>query len=87
MFSRPSSRRSRSRVRYGAVEALETRALLAGDLAATISRGDLILEGDRAANKIEVTVEDGDVVVRGLDGTTINGQPDFVAFALSLIHI
>ena len=81
MFSRPSSRRSRSRVRYGAVEALETRALLAGDLAATISRGDLILEGDRAANKIEVTVEDGDVVVRGLDGTTINGQPDFVAFA------
>lgn len=80
-FFRSATRRSRSRARYASTEALENRALLAGDMAGSVIRGDLLLEGDRAANKVEVTVLDGDVVVRGLDGTTINGEPEFIAFA------
>ncbi|MFK7818057.1 MAG: peptidylprolyl isomerase, partial [Planctomycetaceae bacterium] len=82
LFSKSVSRRSRRGLQSSSpIEALEKRALLAGDLAAKVVRGDLILEGDRAANKAEVTVVDGDVVVRGLDGTTINGGTEFVAFA------
>lgn len=63
------------------IEALEQRALLAGDLAAKVVRGDLILEGDRSANKAEISVVDGDVVVTGIDGTTINGEETFTAFS------
>ena len=82
LFSKSVNRRSRRGSRSSSpIEALEQRALLAGDLAAKVVRGDLILEGDRSANKAEITVVDGDVVVVGLDGTTINGDAEFVAFA------
>lgn len=82
MFALPvRHRRNRSHGQTAPIEALETRALLAGDVAAMVSGGDLVIKGDRAANEVEVTVLDGDIVVQGLNGTTINGAAEFIAFA------
>lgn len=54
--------------------------MLAGNVAAVVAGGNLTLTGDEADNSVEVTVVDGDLVVRGLDGTTINGSANpFVA--------
>ncbi|MCA9075122.1 MAG: peptidylprolyl isomerase [Planctomycetaceae bacterium] len=78
-------RRRRSAVRryarsYHALEALESRTLLAGNVTATIQNGNLTLTGDDAANSVEVSVVDGDIVVIGLNSTTINDSSDvFVA--------
>jgi len=73
-------RRRRSGLRIA--ERLEDRTLLDGNVTALVASGDLSLEGDVDNNSVEVTVVDGDVIVRGLDGTTINGSADpFVAFA------
>ena len=57
-------------------EALESRTLLAGNVEATLVDGDLSLEGDSDDNSVEILVEGEDLVVRGLDGTTINGLTD-----------
>ncbi len=73
----------RRRPRFAAAtEALESRTMLAGNVAAVVDGGDLTLTGDEADNSVKVTVVDGDIVVQGIDGTTINGSSDpFVAFA------
>ncbi len=56
--------------------------MLAGNVAAVVDGADLTLTGDEADNSVEVTLAGGDVVVQGLDGTTVNGSSDpFVAFA------
>ncbi len=57
------------------VEPLETRAVPAGDVAAFLLGGDLIVLGDRADNAVEILVTDGNLVVQGREGTdtTING--------------
>lgn len=64
------------------VEALESRTLLAGDVTAVVEDGDLTLTGDGEDNLVDVMVVNGDIVVQGVDGTTINGSSDpFIAFA------
>ncbi len=57
------------------VELLETRAVPAGDVAAFLLGGDLIVLGDRADNAVEILVSDGNLVVQGREATdtTING--------------
>jgi cyclophilin family peptidyl-prolyl cis-trans isomerase len=69
-----STARRRRVPSWRSLEALEARTLLAGNVAAVVSGGNLLLTGDSAANTVQVTVRDGDVIVEGLDGTTINGQ-------------
>ena len=81
LSERQQVRRRRSRSHY-AVESLESRTLLAGNVSAVVEDGNLSLTGDSDNNSVEVSVVDGDVVVTGLDGTTINDSSDpFVAFA------
>jgi hypothetical protein len=64
------------------VEPLESRTLLAGNVTAVVDDGDLTLTGDADDNLVDVMVVNGDIVVQGVDGTTINGSSDpFVAFA------
>jgi protein-disulfide isomerase len=72
----------RFQLRNENTEPLEVRCLLAGNVAAVVANGDLMLQGDSAANTVTIVVENGDTIVRGLDGTTINGgSADFVAAA------
>lgn len=67
-------------VRRGAIQfasradALEARTLLAGNVTAVVEGGNLRLTGDSADNSIEVTVVGGNLVVRGLEATMINGS-------------
>ena len=61
------------------LERLEDRTLLAGDVTAQFIGRDAVLRGDAADNSIEILVDAGNVIVRGLDGTTVNGAAtDFV---------
>ena len=64
-------------------EALESRALLAGDVVAFLdSSGDLIVRGDDAANGIDLDMFGG-FTVAGVDAggapTRVNGEPNGVA--------
>lgn len=63
------------------LEVLERRTLLAGDVTATLVGQTAFLTGDSAANDIQVTIQDGNVVVAGLNDTTINGSSE--AFVLA----
>lgn len=74
------------------LEVLEQRTLLAGDVAAKLLGQTAFLTGDSDANNIQITVQDGNVVVVGLDNTTVNGSSeafilaqDSVAFSGSII--
>ena len=76
--------RRAKRTRHGhqpvSVEALERRTLLTGNVTAAFSHGDLILRGDDADNTVSIVHEGGNLLVRGSNGTTINGSSsDFVA--------
>ncbi len=86
-----SRRGSRKSNRVAAeIQHLETRALLAGNVLATISdNGTVFIRGDNAANDVTIDV-DGDVVtITGNNGTTINGQDvdDFDAVDLNNLRI
>ena len=60
-----------------ALQPLEPRRMLAGNVTAVLVGGDLVIRGDRADNFIEVTQdEEGDIVVNGEDGTTVNGEEE-----------
>lgn len=63
-----------------AVERFEDRILLSGNVVAEVADGSLRLAGDDLDNLVEVAMVDGDVVVQGIDGTTVNGNGSFVAF-------
>ena len=82
--SRQPRRRSQSRnwsdTAVARLEHLESRCLLAGNVTAVFNGQNAFVTGDTADNSIEIEVEDGNVVVRGLDNTTINGSSD--AFVL-----
>jgi hypothetical protein len=55
------------------MERLEERQMLAGDVRAMLSDGDLVISGDNSANRISVeSAGEGRIVVRGF-GTRING--------------
>ncbi|MCA9024527.1 MAG: peptidylprolyl isomerase [Planctomycetaceae bacterium] len=79
VLRRRSSHRRRVRA-FQACEALESRTLLSGNVNAVVTNGNLTLTGDDADNSVEVSIVDGDLVVTGLDGTTVNDSTDaFVA--------
>lgn len=66
-------------INVAASERLETRALLAGNVTAQMIGQTAVVNGDSADNSVEVIIDAGNVVVRGIDGTTINGaDADFV---------
>ncbi len=55
-------------------QVLEPRKLLAGDVTVSVDGSALIVFGDAEANQIQIVgAPDGSAIVRGLDGTTING--------------
>lgn len=57
------------------VDRLESRRMLAGDIGASITNaGDLILTGDELGNQAVVTLQDEQVLIQGVGGTTIEGQ-------------
>lgn len=58
------------------VEPLEIRALLAGNVVASLNGSHLTVTGDAADNSIDVTFLNGGVQLRGLNSTTINGASD-----------
>src|SRR5687767_5519221 len=65
---------------HAQIQPLECRTLLAGNVTAVLSDGDLILTGDAARNRVLITTgqsHDAQVRIVGLDDdTTINGQFD-----------
>ncbi|MCA9061762.1 MAG: peptidylprolyl isomerase [Planctomycetaceae bacterium] len=82
-FSRTSRRdrsaRSKTQRSVSAVtQGLERRALLAGNAVIHQTASSVTIDGDSADNTIEVTVLSNGLVVRGLNGTTINGGTDDV---------
>ncbi len=87
LFSSPrTARRFQSRhaaaaraITVVAPERLENRALLAGNVTAQLIGQTAFVNGDAADNSVEVIIDAGNVVVRGIDGTTINGAAgDFI---------
>ncbi|HZL86956.1 MAG TPA: hypothetical protein VFB96_01155 [Pirellulaceae bacterium] len=70
-------------------ETLERRSVLAGNVAATFTDGSLSVFGDDQSNVVEIVAVGGDVLVRGLDNTSINGQPQvvFTAGSLGLVDL
>ena len=56
------------------IQVLENRALLAGNVLASLSGSHLSVTGDAVDNSVEVTVVDNQVVLRGLSNTSINGS-------------
>lgn len=61
------------------IQRLENKALLAGNVTAQLVGQTAVVNGDSAANSVEVLVDGGNVIVRGIDNTTINGSSaDFI---------
>jgi len=76
-----SNRKNRQRgFRYSS---LEERRLLAGDVR-VVENVNLYLRGDNLDNQIEIVVEDDELRINGLDGTTINGKDSFVVQGTSV---
>jgi uncharacterized surface protein with fasciclin (FAS1) repeats len=70
-------KRNFKRTEKASYERFEERLLLAGDVRVVESGNNVFIFGDRASNQVEVmAAPNGDVVVGGLDGTTINGQTE-----------
>ena len=57
-----------------AVEPLETRYTLSGNIDVATRGGSVFFRGDDLANAVEVSVAAGNIIVTGSDGTTINGS-------------
>ncbi len=55
------------------IEHLETRALLAGNVVASLNGSHLTVTGDAADNSIDITILNGQIQLRGLNSTTVNG--------------
>ena len=55
------------------IEHLETRAMLTGNVIASLNGSHLTVSGDAADNAIDVTILNGQIQLRGLSNTTING--------------
>ena len=69
-----SALRKRRSISY---QTLENRLLLAGDVT-VVEDGHLFIRGDGADNQFEVVADNGQLEVRGLAGTTINGLESYV---------
>ena len=64
------------------VESIERRILLAGNVTAELNNaGDLVVRGDAESNQLRIALETvsemDEVVVTGLDGTTVNNASEF----------
>lgn len=59
--------------RHSLVEQLESRELPAGNVLVLLQNGNATITGDAAANQFEITGGLNSILVRGLEGTTING--------------
>ena len=70
---RSTHRCTRRSTRRLDVESLEQRELLAGDVTAFVSRGDLVVLGDNDSNNLTITEVGGTFTLTGI-GTTINGM-------------
>jgi hypothetical protein len=57
---------------------LPAATFAAGDVTSKVKGDNLILKGDELNNVLEITGSGGDVVVRGLDGTLIDGRSTVV---------
>ena len=69
--SLPEAKRRRLRINYA--ELLEVRELLVGNITAAFEDGRLLVTGDDEANKTELVQSGDQLLLRGLDGTTVNG--------------
>ncbi|MCA9012615.1 MAG: peptidylprolyl isomerase [Planctomycetaceae bacterium] len=56
------------------IQTLEERALLTGNVIASLNGPHLSVTGDAAGNQLEVSVVNNQVILRGLTNTTINGS-------------
>jgi hypothetical protein len=62
-----------------ALEPLESRRLLAGNIAVTQDAGaNVHINGDNKSNAFDVEFDDVTCIITGLNGTTINGGPSVV---------
>jgi cyclophilin family peptidyl-prolyl cis-trans isomerase len=76
-----AGRRRKSLKRTPGMESLERRTLLTGNVQVQLQGADAVLTGDAADNSVEIVTSGTSLVVRGLNGTTINGGS--TAFTLS----
>ena len=67
----------RSNSRRLAVEVLEDRRLMAGNILASLHGGNLVVRGDAADNQIQIVQLAQGLRVHGLTGTTVNGLASF----------
>lgn len=58
----------------GRPEHLETRCLLAGNVSVSLSAAAAVITGDGQANDLELVAVPGSLLLRGRNGTTINGS-------------
>ena len=59
-----------------ALEPLDRRVMLTGNVLVSLSAGELTVRGDNLENQIEISQPaPGKIHVRGLDGTKVNGKP------------
>lgn len=72
----PTKTLNRHRTKHS-YSSLEQRRMLAGDIR-VVENVHLFIRGDAADNQFEVVVEDDQLQINGLDGTTINGQESYV---------
>ena len=63
------------------IERLETRDLLSGNVTAALAGGSLLLTGDTLSDDISINgaATPGQLVVQGLNGTTVNGSASYTA--------
>ena len=79
---------SRSRIRHprrrrvvwspvpAAVERLEDRTLLSGNVLVELVGGNVVITGDAQDNSVAISIVNGNVRLHGLSGTQINGSAD-----------
>ncbi len=83
--------RSKRMPRGMLVESLETRTLLAGDVAVSVVDGSLLVQGDAESNQVHIRSgqNPGEFVVAGIPGsnTTVNGQEGPALFTGVLRHV
>jgi hypothetical protein len=66
----------RNRTTQLRIEALESRAMMAGNVTAAVVGGNLLIRGDNQFNDIAITAgpNPGDFLITGNNGTTVNGS-------------
>lgn len=76
-----ANRKSTTTATNEPVQVLEDRRMLAGNVLVSVDASqNLKITGDALANSVEITVQNNNVLVRGLQNTTINGgAADFTA--------